>query len=351
MLYIHGYYGYNNCGDEAFKCVFEKYFKGIDYIHTSPNNPPPSKPSNNDLLILGGGNVIDPYFLNSIQNWKDRVFAVGIGLSSREGMGALVELNPKVCFIRNKSELATIKSLLPIAEYVPDIVFSLKSDELLKSKVGSDSPSIPSRISKRNDFKKNAAIILSDRITSFMSADNYSLGIDNLSALSNLIIFLKFIAKYYNLHFLAFSNDFYHPDNALNELIASRLSGFRDRISFSVAGSNPSIAFEIISSVDIVFSMKFHALVFALIANKPVVNMSDAPKCLSLMGGFNLDKISHPMYFGTDGYNLKNSLQYIESGNFPAFDFVVDAQSNADKVMNIVVEKIKAFQSDHIFNI
>jgi len=347
MIYIHGYYGYSNCGDEAFKCVFEKYFKGIDYIHTSPNSPPPLNPSANDLLILGGGNVIDQYFLESIKNWKDRVFAVGIGLSSPEGMEALVKLNPKVCFIRNKSELESIKSLLPLAEYTPDIVFSLKSDELLKSKIGFDFPSIPSRVSKRLGFKKNAAIILSDRITSFMSADNYSVGIDNLSALNNLIIFLKFIAKYYNLHFLAFSNDFYHPDNALNELIASSLSGFRDRISFSVAGNNPSKAFEVISSVDIVFSMKFHALVFALIANKPVVNMSDAPKCLSLMKAFNLDIVSHPMYFGTAGNDLKNSLQYIESGNFSTYDFVFDAQINAHEVMSMLAEKIKLFRMNH----
>jgi polysaccharide pyruvyl transferase WcaK-like protein len=342
MIYIHGYYGYSNCGDEAFKCVFSKYLKDFEYKFTSPNNPPPENPGKNDLLILGGGNVIDPYFLNPIKNWSDRIIVVGVGLSSKDGLELLLSLKPKTCFIRNKSELDIIKAFLPNAQYTPDIVFSLTSSDLLNSKIGIEKPGTSSRLAKRPGFEKDAAIILSDRLTSFLNVDKYSEGIEYLNAINNLIIFLKFLAKFYNLHFLAFSNDFYHPDSALNELIASNLLGFNDRVSFTVSGNHPAKAFEVISSVDVVFSMKFHSLVFALIANKPVINLSDAPKCLSLMNELKLDNLSHSMCFGAGGNNLKNSLQFVESGNFSASDFVSDAHLNADKVMNIVVDKIRA---------
>ena len=178
MIYIYGYYGYSNCGDEAFKCVFEKYFKEFEYKFTSPNNPPPENPGKNDLLILGGGNVIDPYFLNSIKNWSDRIFIVGVGISSIAGLDLLLPMNPKTCYVRNKSELDIIKASLPNAEYTPDIVFSLTSSELLNSKIGIENPGISSRVSKRPGFKKDAAIILSDRLTSFLNVDKYSEGIE-----------------------------------------------------------------------------------------------------------------------------------------------------------------------------
>lgn len=341
MIYVHGYYGYKNCGDEAFKCVFNKYLQGFDFCYTSPKEPPPAYPKDNDLIILGGGNVIDEYFLKSLSNWHGRIFAVGVGLSSSEALEVLKNLNPQVCYVRNKNELFIIKSKISFAEYIPDMVFSLSGNEIEGSNVGHDLQFKNDTINRRPQLDRTAVIVLSDRIISFLSSNQgFSGGVESLSGLVRLIEFLRYVGKYYNLHFLSFSDDFYHPDDALNILVASTLSGFHDRISFSSAGSHPSKAFAVLANADVVFSMKFHSLVFSLIANTPVVNLSDAPKCLSLVDEFKLSNLSCPMSMGATSDDLKKALKLVESGSFNVNNDVVTLNSKADEIMTEFKNKL-----------
>ena len=313
MIYVHGYYGYHNCGDEAFKCVFDKYLGDLDHRYTSPNNPPPRDPAPGDLIILGGGNVIDMYFLESLNNWVGKIYAIGVGVSSSEGLDELARLKPLRCCVRNKSEVEFVKSKIPIAEYIPDLVFSLSGEDLKSSKVGEDLIVAEDLSVKRTDFEKTAVVILSDRILSYLYVDEgFPAGIESIAGLVRLIEFLKYIGLFYNLHFVSFSNDFYHPDDALNKLIASTLSGKRDRISFSSCGSSPAKAFKIIGEADFVLSMKFHSMVFSLVARKPFLNLSDAPKCLSLIGELGLFSFSSPLSLGANADQLKKCLKFVE---------------------------------------
>jgi len=338
MIYVHGYYGYQNCGDEAFKVVFNKYLKGLDYIFTSPKAPPPLEPEINDIILLGGGNVIGEYFLKGLNNWRGKIWVIGVGLSSIEALYVLKELDPKVCYVRNKTELKIVKEHIPHAEFIPELVLSLTEDELLESTVGLDAAFSIGQGSVRNDISKNAVVVLSDRIISYLEqGSDFTSAIESISGLTRTIEFLTFVSKYYNLHFLAFSDNYYHPDEALNRLVAGFLPGSHDRVKFSSLASQPALAYKLIKDSNLIISMKFHSMVFSLIANRSIINLSDAPKCLSLVSDFEIDKYSCPVRMGFTVENLKMSLKKIEDDGFDVSDSVKEMRSAADlALMNVV---------------
>lgn len=341
MIYVHGYYGYQNCGDEAFKVVFDKYLNGLTFVYTSPKSPPPEEPKDGDILILGGGNVIGEYFLKSLNRWRGKIWVIGVGLSSMEALDNLADLKPQVCYIRNKSELQIVKEKIPHAEYIPDLVLSLTNDELLESTVGLDADHSLEYGFARKDISKNAVIILSDRIISYLEqGSDFSSAVESISGLTKTIEFLTFLSKYYNLHFLAFSDNYYHPDAALNRLVAGFVPGSHDRVKFSSAASQPSLAYKIIKEANLVVSMKFHSLVFSLIANKSILNLSDAPKCLSLINDFSIDAFSCPVRIGYSVDDLKAALKNIEENGFNVTDSVEELRIVAN---TILLDTVKSF--------
>jgi hypothetical protein len=75
----YGYLGKFNCGDDAFVDVF-KYLHKKYYPHCEITYRYECS-ANDDLVILGGGDVINPYFVDKIKHCKTKnVIAVGIGL-------------------------------------------------------------------------------------------------------------------------------------------------------------------------------------------------------------------------------------------------------------------------------
>lgn len=336
MIYIHGYYGFKNCGDEAFKVFFSHFFKERKIVFTSPKSPPPKIPAAGDVVVLGGGNVVDKYFLKDLESWKGRVIPFGVGLNSYEGLDILSKFNVPICYVRNSSELEAFKSKIPNSQVVPDLIFGLTPNDILKSDVGGfySVSDYKKNQNLKAGLEKNLVIILSDRIISFLKNHrDFVGGMKDLNGLLDFIAVLKEMAKYYNIIFLAFSEDFYHPDHALNEIIGGTLSGFVDRITYVKASEQPAKAFDVIRDSDLILSMKFHSAVFALLANKKILNISDAPKCLSLMKDFKIQDWSMPLSAVGAPENMFDAIKKIESS---VSDFTEDLSVLRIKVTDAV---------------
>lgn len=312
MIYVHGYFGYQNCGDEAFKSVFNSFLGGSDITFTSPKSRPPTNPKKDDLLILGGGNVIDDFFLDGLESWSGKFAAIGVGLNAAEAIPRLASLNPLACLVRNTNELDLVKRDIPTAEYIPDLVFALTEEELLSSKVGGKYQlETPPNFS----IKKTLAIILSDRIVDFLAhGADFERGVRSVAAYNVIKEYLKYIAEFYDLCFIAFSSNFYHPDDSINRLVASQLIGQHEKINLCDASTQPAKAISLIKQSELVLSMKFHSLVFSLIANKPSINISDAPKCTSLINDLELNNFSVPVILNSDLEGLKRATKECEGG-------------------------------------
>lgn len=292
-VYVHGYYGYDNCGDEAFKIFFSEFLKNEDIVFTSPKNPPPHC-SDGEFLILGGGNVVDNFFLDGIDtSWKGSMMALGIGLNNISALRRLAALSPRLCVVRNKNEIEIFQSVIHNAIYAPDLILDLAPESLSKS--GAALPGLQELSESR---LKKAVVVLSDRLTSFLASGLHQdpcLSSFAISAIARISQYLKFLCEYYELHFVAFTDNFYHRDDAVNSLVGSSLIGKHDNIAYYCCSNSPSLGYKLIREADLLISSKFHSAIFALLAGTPYINISDAEKCTSLMSNLGLDRLSFPL--------------------------------------------------------
>jgi hypothetical protein len=293
QIYIHGYYGYDNCGDEAFKIFFSELLRTENIVFTSPKNPPPPC-KDGAFLILGGGNIVGDFFLESIDiSWRGSMLAAGVGLSNAEALDRLAALEPRLCIVRNNVELNLFRSKVKNSEYAPDLVLDLNNESLLHA--AESYPGLPT-LSK---YKlKKAVVVLSDRLTSFLSltsVNNSCLCSSSIASIARVIEYLQFLGKYYELHFVAFTTNIAHRDDAINALVGSSLIGLHSTIAYHTCGDVPAKGYKLISEADLLISSKFHSAIFALLSNTPFINISDATKCTSLLSDLGLNFLSLPL--------------------------------------------------------
>ena len=87
-VYIIGYYGHSNLGDEQYKItfdyIFSYYYQHSEITWMDCDQIESYTFNDTDIIILGGGDVLNPYFLDPIyqmfKNRPNRLFAVSVGI-------------------------------------------------------------------------------------------------------------------------------------------------------------------------------------------------------------------------------------------------------------------------------
>src|ERR1700690_1777427 len=150
---ILGWYNKGNCGDEAFKLAFKKIFPTEELRFCTPDE---TTWPGADIHILGGGDVIKPYYLDYIKNYRMQhpgvvkdFYIVGAGLGYESELDLLKDLRPKTMFLRNLEDVYLAQAKGFDAEYTPDLVFNLDA---------ADYTHLP--ITKKFPNKKTMAVFL-----------------------------------------------------------------------------------------------------------------------------------------------------------------------------------------------
>lgn len=278
---IYGYYGHQNAGDEAFKIVFKEIFRGHELSFFSPSTLPVYE-NQFDRLVLGGGNVLGGYFLGDLinKNWNScpENYAIGVGLSDSAGLEIFKKLNFKKILLRNISEVEKFSGADNVG-FVPDLVFSLYQNQNL---LPLDFP-LPEINSEYKKDKSICFILSLEYFPEFQRDDKFEAYFEfdkSISALSNAIENLRVT---YNISLLAISSDPYHYDEIYSRLLYRACPNAWKNVAIINTRGDPEASLSIIKKHDCVISMKYHGLVFGMISDVPIINISQNIKNNDLM--------------------------------------------------------------------
>lgn len=257
-----GWYGRNNCGDEAFKAVHEQLFPDCEinwFVEV-----PPEEAEREATWVLGGGDVFLDYYIRQIP--PDAPFFVyGVGLGSPDQIDHIEELRHRIrgIWLRNACDVDMLRERGIDAHYSPDIVFQLaeavRERPLPQDVVPSD--------------RKIAVIILSNNAaqSATMRGDLGDFFYFNYMKVM-LARWLDEMAKYYDLVFLPFSFDYNDLDLHFVAEVAGQMKR-TSRLQIVKRELDPLDAARVVAEAQLVMSMKFHGLIFAMMMGTPFVNI------------------------------------------------------------------------------
>lgn len=125
QMTIHhvGYFqGHQNCGDDAFRVVFEDFERNSPHIVTFGDTFDPKASIN----VLGGGDVINKWWLHPPESIPSSTIALGVGIPYPEFVPLLASF--PLVYLRNARDQAKFKDRFApktVLRYVPDLTFHL----------------------------------------------------------------------------------------------------------------------------------------------------------------------------------------------------------------------------------
>lgn len=262
---IIGWYGRQNCGDEAFKLAFPILLRDEELKFSESEDQ-------TRLNILGGGDVIKPYYLDKL---KGPFYIIGTGLGYESEVALLRGKDVKKAFFRNRQDAFLARVAGVPAEYIPDIVFALKPYE----------KSLPE--------KKKAIVVLNGAIIPRNShTDNAEIAYAEYFMWS-LARSLKELSQWYDIEFLPFSDDRNNNDNITHLNVVSR-AGLESKIYEKPC--SPEETMQKIANAHLVVTMKFHGVIFSVLNGTPFINVGFSRKCHQFCKEEGLEKLSIAPY-------------------------------------------------------
>lgn len=279
---ILGWYNQQNVGDEAFKDIFRAAFRDADpsatvSFHTPFNalkSPLPGK------VILGGGDVIRPFYLEKIPR-EVKIFPLGVGLGYESEIELLQRGNVPFALFRNLNDVKLAHSKQIDAEYCPDITFFVSEPE-----------PVPVVLA---DSGKALGVFLSDEISPTSERNESKDYLYYEYFKWELASILDLLSEFYNICFVAFSTTESINDHKVSLDIFRRMS-MRDRVSFVTEPLSMTQALGVVSHFDLVISMKFHGIMFAVNQGVPFINIAETRKTQRFCLENNLAHLSIPRY-------------------------------------------------------
>ena len=277
---ILGWYNQKNVGDEAFKDVFRAASHEVDpavtvSFHTQRlPSPTPEK------IILGGGDVIRPYYLQKIPP-EVAVFPIGAGIGYESEIDLLRNVRIPFALFRNVGDVELARSKSINAEYSPDLTFF--SNE-------------PDPFPVESGERKTLAVLLSDEISATFERKERINELQYYEYFKwELASILDFLVEYYDICFVAFSTLNSIDDHKVSLEVYRRMSA-RSRVSFVTRELSMAQALWLIRQYDLVVSMKFHGIMFAVNQGVPFINIAETRKTQRFCAENGLAQLSIPRY-------------------------------------------------------
>lgn len=295
-LKIIGYFNHYNTGDEQYKLsftyIFDKYlnceytceFLDCDKIYNKNFN-------DSDIIILGGGDVLNNYFLDKIhkkfQNTNNLILAVSVGLPYTDTLIKTNKLNIiDYIFIRTTVDLDIFKRYFfeDRIFYIPDLSLTLKYTlNNLNDNPEIDNPEKEDCIEKIKIQKEKDKKIVTINLSRHIYNKNYITDYNNI--IETLRDFCNFLIKEnYYIVFLPFNTS---PIN-LNEndiIIQNDIKLLLNDINAVFIEKYLDIKeiFEIFRLSNLCIPMRFHACLFAIYTNTPIIPIYTTRKIKNLL--------------------------------------------------------------------
>ena len=239
---IIGWYGRNNCGDEAFKIAFPFLLKTNDLKFSESEDL-------NCINILGGGDVIKPFYLNKINS---PFYIIGAGLGYESEINLLKEKKVIKAFFRNRKDVELARGIGINAEYIPDIVFALPPPNKQKN-------------------KKSLGVVLNGAIIPGFNTRNPANVAYTEYFKWTIAECLDELSKYYDINFIPFSEDKHNRDVTMHYDVYGKMK--LNNANLIDKPLSPIETIQCIANFDLFVTMKFHGAIFSTIAGTPFINI------------------------------------------------------------------------------
>lgn len=273
-ILVLGYYYRYNTGDDAFGTVFKAILgdkaiiKNTDDIESIPNNI--------QLVICGGGDIINPYFMNKIirltKNKKVPIIAVSIGIPFESAFNSKEFNIFDFVFVRNKTDLPRLvkRFSYEYARYYPDLTF------LLPSIV----PYVKSYYIDPNYFNIGLFLVRNIHAKNY----NYKKIVSQLILLCESLLKLTIKGKEVRILLIPFGtshhsdreNDIILNTDLKTQIMDSRLINIDKRLEVEET-------FNIIKNLDAGICMRLHSHIFCFMNNVPIVSIAFTRKVKNFM--------------------------------------------------------------------
>jgi len=314
-----GYYGKQNCGDDAFTLALPKLFPAktkFEFTYGAPKN-------NDDLFILGAGNILLDYFLKPIPKDKE-MYVLGGALAFDDEIKLLKEYKFKELIVRNKHDAALLTAHGFKAKYAPDVVFTM------------DVPKdLPNQIEK-DPTKKMLGIMITDHLNTSPNRPSKITSYGHYFRLE-LAEIIEALSPWYHPVFIPMSHK--RVDYDLRSLyeIESYL-GYKTKATF-VPPLPPRQMLKLVSELDLLLTMRFHGMIFATIAGTPFINLGLTKKSVLFCEENGLSDLSVPPFSLNTERFLKEQLKAAEKPDVS--DKLLSISQNNKKELEVLKHYIK----------
>lgn len=260
---VVGWFDRKNVGDECFRYVLKDFFSGHDVKFVTP----PSKCDSPDIVVLGGGAVASPFYLNILPDCPR--YAIGIDLAYESESELIKNANFKEVYIRNNTDCNLLKTkvLCPV-HLMPDLAFYLSptnANVLIKYKKTS---------------KKTLGVFVTDYVNPALDRSNAEFRERADFFTINLAKKLDELSNEYEIILVPCSTAGYGNDIRINlDLVAF----MRNQPTYILETLNPIEMIDLMKDLDLALCMRFHAHIFALITETPIMSIEFTKKVKNLL--------------------------------------------------------------------
>jgi polysaccharide pyruvyl transferase WcaK-like protein len=292
-----GWFGHQNCGDEAFRHALLELYPGVElnFIGGIAKNHALLKES--DYLLIGGGNIVDPVFLRGLEDVCIPYSFVGIGVIPGNDLGLLSRAQNIV--VRDQDSFDLVSKLRPDSILAPDLAFSLSPNRQSGKELLHKLPGISAK-------KRTVGVFLNDCVSTrfdstilkFMECEKVKL------ELSRFIENLP-----YNVVFIPMST--LPPDDRRISLdvVGTMKNGYKYHcITESL---HPIDCLDLISALDFAVTMRLHASIFCTIAGVPFMDLTHHDKSRGYLKSID-ETILSIDYYGLNLGVLQEKFDYLE---------------------------------------
>lgn len=309
-----GYFYEWNCGDDAFMIVFEylqqKHYPSIKIVFRNTFASDIYLPSiiPRELTIVGGGDIINPFFLDKLIKSRTNMWAVGVGTPYSSYFSYINFFDQ--CFSRNQQDVERFKELYSPAtrfHYIPDLAFFLSdiflNDECFLQPLESFMDKLGlvhvKHLSNNHHLSSGVRYCIGFCLTRTVFADGYE---DNyITFVRSIISIIQFILQnlpdcaIFLIPFCIATNKYNENDCILNKHVKEFFLNNPRIIDIYTQDEsydrNVYVAqtFEWIKRMDMVVVQRFHSHVFSLANHIPFVSITSSRKCIKFCRQYKLE--------------------------------------------------------------
>jgi hypothetical protein len=273
-ILVVGYYDHGNLGDEAFKSCFAK----IGPMTFLDSEKFTRIPEDTDCIIFGGGDLFNPYFMESakelLSTFTGPVYAMSVGIPYLSGLKYLDLFDHVI--LRTKQDLPLVQTTLHPnnVTYMPDFTVLLQTTAIRRPFTG-----VP-------------------RVGFFLAQPAFSRNPNEDSLLTKMAKIIDEVSNFAEVYLLAFNTgeNPFENDYVLNDKLVDLIGSKSNIINVKDAFlKKPEAMMKFMVSLDLAFCMRFHSVMFSLVQHVSFVSMYTTRKVENLLKDTQMEDYSYAL--------------------------------------------------------